>query len=370
MKTYKGMIVWLILMIIIAGCSPHIYFQPEFEKSNQVFMENVIKNMNLDKSMLYKIRSNETVAVKSIEKDITLDEAHISMIEDNLISQLIDEGYSVLERDENAINQMIQEKMKDRFSVYGKRDTIVPFLIETQLAPADYTLSYRILELGLIYRDIPENDTLINREGLVKLALRLQNNETSEILYSKNVQSTLIDSIENEFINDYAGFHYTNFPYKYPMQPKESVGPTLAIGSESKSSKTNYFYITFPRAGLGIVNRMSYSETYLSYGLQIGGGNKYQRVFLDGLGIGDKSLNIMLVYEMLINTPSPVFIPISVGAGFSAVASEGASVSIRAGSGLGFHLNDNVDLTIEAGTSILPTMSFFGNIKFGYKIFI
>ena len=96
--------------LLIVGCaSKSNYIHPSFEKSNQYFLETTIRQLDVSKGLDGKISRNYNIAIHSIENDITLDQPIIAMIEDQIISSLIEGGYTVVERDKNAIYHFLRE---------------------------------------------------------------------------------------------------------------------------------------------------------------------------------------------------------------------------------------------------------------------
>ena len=93
--------------------------------------------------------------------------------------------------------------------------------IETHLHSADIAIFYRILEIGILYQEYPEDKEYDKREGLVSIHIRVQNTTNGEVLYASNLTRETSDIIKTKFVEYLASFHYTFFPYKYPLQVKE-----------------------------------------------------------------------------------------------------------------------------------------------------
>jgi len=222
------------IALLIVGCAP---IQPTFEDSNQYFLERTIDKLNIGDEIKGKIPKGSKVAFVSIETNETLDKPIIAMIEDQMIQSLVNSGFSVVERDEEAIQKLIREG-KDKYSLTYEQSTdgmmfekvtgdmVKPGVnfVETQLSSADYVISYRILEAGILYRkdiDVVDSD-FEKREGLVRLHIRIQGAQSGEVKYSANLTGKLEDKVRKEFVVPLASFHYSFFPYEYPLQPKKT----------------------------------------------------------------------------------------------------------------------------------------------------
>ena len=92
--------------------------------------------------------------------------------------------------------------------------------IETQLSAAGVLISYRILEAGIVYNEYPENKNSEIREAMVRPHIRVHKTWTGEIVHATNLSSSLSDTVRQEFVNQLASFHYSFFPYEYPLQEK------------------------------------------------------------------------------------------------------------------------------------------------------
>ena len=116
--------------------------------------------------------------------------------------------------------------------------------IETQLNSAGTLISYRILEAGIIYHEYPENKNFEIREAMVRLNIRVHKTWTGEIVHATNHSSSLSDTLRREFINQLASFHYTFFPYEYPIQKNrkdDSIQESPPQKNENESPFQNIF---------------------------------------------------------------------------------------------------------------------------------
>ena len=195
-----------------------------------------------------------TIAVRSIESNIDdrrLDASLRYMVEDNLITNLIQNGYRVVERDPDVLDNLYREssnKFQTKISNNNNnsKDDVVKRgrdinhdvdgsvininisdsekndedgqLIDdtdengyeiTNLSSSDYILSYRVLECGISYRDAKDEDNSgfnfsdisseeIERTARTKLHCRLTNSKTSEIMAAGLLESKVQDTIKAE----------------------------------------------------------------------------------------------------------------------------------------------------------------------------
>ena len=232
----KIIIMTTILSLLTVGCAPQI--QPSFEDSNQRFIEKTISKLDIGKELEDKINTTDRIALLSIESPDFLHKPIIAMIEDQVIASLIKKGYTLVERDAEAIQKMIREG-EDKYSLtfntpsenitYDKitGDALDPGItfLETQLISADIAIFYRILEIGVIYFEYPEDKEYEKREALISLHIRIQNVQNGEIIHATNLTSKLSDLVEKELVDRLASFHYTFFPYEYPLQEKRKEDP-------------------------------------------------------------------------------------------------------------------------------------------------
>ena len=103
----KIIIMTTILSLFAVGCTPQI--QPSFENSNQRFIEKTISKLDIAKELEDKINTKDRIALLSIEPPNFLHKPIIAMIEDQVIASLIQQGYTLVERDAEAIQKMIRE---------------------------------------------------------------------------------------------------------------------------------------------------------------------------------------------------------------------------------------------------------------------
>ena len=251
--------------------------------------------MDVGKELEGRISPKYNIALFSIEDSLTLDKPIVAMIEDQIISSLIEGGYTVVERDDDVIQNLISE----RKGVYSltfnnpsenlKNDKItgdapnpgISFM-ETQLSSAGILISYRILETGIVYYDIPDNKEYEKREAMVRLHIRIHKTRTGEIVHATNLTSVLSDTVRQKFVNQLASFHYSFFPYEYPLQEKvhyqgiKRIKSVKIVAKDEKKSKTSR---SGSRSQLFILPRIGYGLNFNNgYGIITGGSISYGKI--------------------------------------------------------------------------------------------
>ena len=280
--------------LFIVGCAP-TYIQPSFEDSNQYFLEKTINQLDVGKELKGIISPKYNIALLSIEDNLTLDKPIVAMIEDQIISSLIEEGYTIVERDTDVIQNMIKEGDKKYSLIFQKasqdgssvniiKGSLEPGInfIETQLSAAGALISYRILEAGIVYHEYPENKNSEIREAMVRLHIRVHKTWTGEIVHATNLSSSLSDTVRQEFVNQLASFHYSFFPYEYPLQEKvhyQGIKRIKSVKIATKDEKISKTSRSVSRSQLFILPRIGYGLNFNNgYGIITGGSINYGKI--------------------------------------------------------------------------------------------
>ena len=151
------------------GCAP-TYILSSFEDSNQYFLEKTINQLDVGKELKGIISPKYNIALLSIEDNLPLDKPIVAMIEDQIISSLIEGGYTIVERDTDVIQNIIKEGNKKYSLTFNNPSENISYdtvtgdaldpginFIETQLSSAENAIFYRILEVGILYENYPED---------------------------------------------------------------------------------------------------------------------------------------------------------------------------------------------------------------------
>ncbi len=243
---------YCILAVCFFGGCTRTTIEARFENSNQLFLEKTMASLDLGEKLDQTIPSGKSVSLVSLENDETNDRPVNVLVEDQIIQSLISSGYSVLERDMDTLTRMICEKSGDQFRLmYFPTDVVISsvggavggsysgsysrgyaegsasvtevsgvgrdsiFVIETQLESADYLISYRILECGIVYRDSEMHRK--KREAMVGLHVRVQETSSGKIVYADDVRGTLEDEIEEDLLYELENYHYSFYSHDLPV---------------------------------------------------------------------------------------------------------------------------------------------------------
>ena len=280
--------------LFTVGCAP-TYIQPSFEDSNQYFLEKTINQLDVGKELEGRISPKYNIALLSIEDNLTLDKPIVAMIEDQIISSLIEGGYTIVERDIDVIQNIIKEGDKKYSLIFQKpsqdsssvniiKSSLEPGInyIETQLSAAGALISYRILEAGIVYHEYPENKNSEIREAMVRLHIRVHKTWTGEIVHATNLSSSLSDTVRQEFVNQLASFHYSFFPYEYPLQEKvhyQGIKRIKSVKIATKDEKISKTSRSVSRSQLFILPRIGYGLNFNNgYGIITGGSISYGKI--------------------------------------------------------------------------------------------
>ena len=202
-------------------CSSNIP-QPTYEDSNQFFLEQVISKLNIIQELNGKISTKHRIVLHSIETNETIDKPIIAMIEDHFIVSLVDNGFTLFERDTGLISKLSKEG-EVKYSLSSLNSTVemseetIPSeskqnnldIYETHLNSVEIAIFYRLLEAGIIYQDHPDEKGYNKRTGMVRIHIRILNTQTGEILHTAYITGKLSDSVRKEYKSQPAAFHYT-----------------------------------------------------------------------------------------------------------------------------------------------------------------
>lgn len=255
MKAYIPLLPVVIVATIFSGCT---ILKPTFEQSNQYVIEKTMDALDLGKTLKKEVPPKSTFVLRSIERQQTVDEPIIAMIEDQAIASLVKVGYKVLERDAHTIGHLVRESAKtlkveehykplveglDVKELHLKKNSrlIAPAHAyrESKLKSADYIISYRVLEVGIKYNSL--NDGFqwsdlkttrwwfpwiypdeVERETMVRLMVRLQEVKTGRITYSQILQSKNEEILEQNVANKLKTYHYDFYQNSATSQTKNS----------------------------------------------------------------------------------------------------------------------------------------------------
>lgn len=237
------------LSLSVAGNATEVG-QDLYLMSNQVFLEETVDELDISKTIKNRIPKKSNIVLRNIELDETSDRKIIALVEDQLIAQLVNSGYRVLERDENVIKRTLEERYSGaKFSLFKKDikssdnqssekmtvkakknqteitvDSLSTtngddYLVKTHLTGADYIISYRIQELGINYSDGDKNS--VARSSIVRLHVRAENARTGAIVIADNIDSKKTDMLSRDMVKTLKKYRYGQFYNGYPLANEE-----------------------------------------------------------------------------------------------------------------------------------------------------
>ena len=255
----RKLMVSVFSMAVFAAASPAVAGNAESDLyviSNQRVLEDTVSRLSVADSVAAVLPKGASVAVRNIEAEETSDRKMVALIEDQLISQLVNAGVEVLERDHNAVRRALEERGRgDRFSVIrGKMDqfdtrdtaeqpkiesknsTVVivdkgaaaatpkgdqvednkKHLLQTHLKGASYLLTYRVQELGINYDESEVEN--VRRFTIARLHVRLEDAQTGKVLLAKNIEAKMDDKVPMHLVGTLANYRYSQFYHSYPGQ--------------------------------------------------------------------------------------------------------------------------------------------------------
>ena len=276
----------ILLLFFFTGCALKKDIIVDYKNTNPAKIEEATSGLEVAKLLPGTNKIDGTIAVRSIEEHIydNLDMSVIYMIEDNLISSLIENGYRAVERDPDALNNLYKESSKNY--QYSKNlnksalletldlSTLTPdssasccapnsvwdYLIEdhknqptehdlssTDLNAADYILSYRVLECGVSYKEldiekpqkIQDNLYKVERTARTRLHCRLTDSKTSEIISAGLIENHITDIIHKDDIEDLKQFPIEYYHHTLPLQNVKKSKPSKDNSSKALNYSSN-----------------------------------------------------------------------------------------------------------------------------------
>ena len=252
-KLFFGVSITTTVLILIVGCtvSHKPIFKPKFERSNIIQIEKSIHGLEMVNSIRSVISRNHKLVIASMEKPYSGDSLVSHLIEDNLITNLSNIKYNVLERDEDLIYRLMSESEKKY------RVIVEPHNLENldfNIQSADKILSYRVLECGILLES-SKNRTYRNggldniRHARTKLHIRVIDAKTGRIEFATILENEVDDIIPSGLAQTLSKIHFTYHDYNLPnlggqVQSTKTISSKGVNSTSTRSSETNrgFFY--------------------------------------------------------------------------------------------------------------------------------
>ena len=258
--------------LTITGCAVTKKATLSYDRTNPVRIEESINGLPIVNFVSNKIdKENDIIVIASMESfakddyyNWRLDSGTRYLIVDNLLSSLKSADFRIAERDPEIMWHLARES-KDKYNLYNlkykdtnkekKEEAKVPEgttitnnyygdvdnsaisksdaktkeeeaeeTIFTDLTAADILLTYRVLECGVLYKEVEkegsysdiENVNNISRLARTRLQCRLTNAKTGEILNSGLVENEVVDIISKADMNALKEMHYQFYEHTMP----------------------------------------------------------------------------------------------------------------------------------------------------------
>ena len=115
----------LVILAVLSGCvsvdEKQIFDKPAFNNSHAILIEKTIREVPVQDLFADEIGKNERVIVASMEDVMNDQTGLVPLIEDNLILNLSEMGYSVMEREDRVLGQLEKER-GSLYTSFAERD--------------------------------------------------------------------------------------------------------------------------------------------------------------------------------------------------------------------------------------------------------
>jgi len=239
----KKTIYFLVATLILSSCAIQ---EPTvtYEKTNASLIQKSIKDLNTLDNLKSNISKTDKIAIVGMEDYKTGDYSLLATLEDEIIKEFVDNGYKVLERDNDMIYRLFSEESKNykhinivKGAKYGissssSNDDYYSYYLSggsnsnsgydqeylSTLKSADKIISYRVIESGIVY-DYDDKDAgmgEVEREARTILEVRLTNAKTSEILTAITLDGKANDFVKETDVKALKGFSYRYYSHTLP----------------------------------------------------------------------------------------------------------------------------------------------------------
>lgn len=228
-----------LLLVLAAGCTPKV--EVSYDQSNQVMLEKTVDAVDIQTALKDKVPAGSKVALVSIESAVTTDHPVVALIEDGLIVNILQAGYTPVERDHHLLNRLFHEQASGKFGIPALPDSIViedPQILPrlaTDVSSTDFMISYRILEAGIVYK---KGDAMgqTKREGRVRLNARITQVPGGEVVWAGDLDGLYTDEVPSKDLPHIENYHYSFFKHGMPLQAPPLQPSRFLFFATQKSS--------------------------------------------------------------------------------------------------------------------------------------
>lgn len=258
-------LVFACVAVLLSACTVNQNYQQgvTFDQSASIAIKKAVHDLDLPTQLSNVVSKTDKITIESIDTPTTDDGNIVSTVEDVVISQYVDAGYKVLERDYDMLvrNYLSSGKLSES-DVSMKLGEDVPVLLsldkrsDFDITPADKAVTYRVNEIGIVYT-IPSTVSnsgtktqtgMAIRNSRVILNVRVEDPSTNQILFSKTLDGNYSDEVPMQHASTLQNLHYQFHSYKNPVaNPGSQSGvnvleQTLAQPSRPKSGGSSVIY--------------------------------------------------------------------------------------------------------------------------------
>lgn len=216
----------------------------EIEKSFQNFnykqFNELCMSISIPPDLLSKINSSDKVAFCS--EDISgIDYNSFRLLfENSMISNLLSKNIYLLDRNQNSLYNIFNEKKNLAYKFKPIEETLVPIDIFPTIQYADKVLSYSIYNGGQMIQISSSGD--YKRTMYIDVRLKLVEVSSSRILYSKNVEVNNTRSLSPEEIQLLEKIKFSIVELPLPLKSKNSESTLIENKKEVDRKSINLVF--------------------------------------------------------------------------------------------------------------------------------
>ncbi len=290
-------LILLSFLILFTGCQELETLNAQLDQS---FVDGVMTNLHIKKYLDNAIPAGSTIYLYNMDE--TENDTWATFLDSKIADQLVSSNYVLLERKPKFVDKMLQERSNKSYSVYYEETKLAQlinkisvsdinvkdllnkeimeffekdrnnvYLVPTHLKPAEYVISYRVLEAQLhySYHESPwligfYNNTLgafgnfvnsavretdhninIDRKGSIKLQLNITNTKTGEIIYAKNIDSFYSDVFKGDDRFSYQDLSYYFISPKKKKSMADKGQNVLSVGYKFQGMMNHLVHLNY-----------------------------------------------------------------------------------------------------------------------------
>lgn len=219
-------------------------------ESNAILLEKAVWDLAAQITTIPVLNTNNDYVVMSSENVDDRNNPLLSNIEDGIVSALASAGFSVLERDNEVLVRLLYQEGQEGLAAvvvpatsaqlldkeegtdlpkynldYGRKVQIVSTQVGSKgtgdLKPADYVISYRIIEQGVKYIRIEGVDeygvSQYKRQAFVKTHIRIIDAKSSNIVWANNLSGMREDIVPRWMLKKLEDSGYEFYSQTMPL---------------------------------------------------------------------------------------------------------------------------------------------------------